>query len=126
MRDILTINSITALFRYSAENEERLSLAVSGKSGAIAIGGAVWAVLAVAIYLAALYSAFQASFLLNRFADEKKDLSDKIVVLELQLQKRQADFRAMNIPEIESMEKISSIRYIGGETATAYLPATVR
>ncbi|MBI2055946.1 MAG: hypothetical protein HYT37_01025 [Candidatus Sungbacteria bacterium] len=128
MKEAPTVNSITSLLNFgiSLRRARIFPLVGSDKNGLLAVAGIACASIAVVVYLVALYSAFEASFLLNRIADEKSELSEKIVVLELQLQKRQADFRLINIPELENMEKISSIRYIGGENATAYLPQSVR
>lgn len=90
------------------------------KRGIITITGIVCVVVAVSIYLSALYGAFEASFLLRRQAEEIKQLTERAVALEINLQKRQADFRLANIPELETMEKISSIKYIGNEPQTAF------
>ncbi len=78
------------------------------------------------VYLVALYSVFHTSFLLERVDRDSKEISQKILVLELELQKREGDFSDGKLPEFKDMEKVSSMRYIGGEQATAFLSSPPR
>ena len=82
--------------------------------------------IAIFVYLVMLYSAFQTSFLVRRFAVEAGVVTEKIVVLELELQKRRANILHADAEEIENMEKISSIHYIKLGDTTAFLPNDVQ
>lgn len=91
------------------------------KKGIITITALAIIVISMVTYIGALFNVFQEGFSLGRLAAETRNVKERIMVLELELQKKHGDFAAIKLENLSGMEKISSIRYIGLESSTAFL-----
>lgn len=71
-----------------------------------------WILVAVAIYLIAIYSFFGLGVALQEKSLMVKNLSESNTIVELNLQQQQTAFVRNNQTILESMEKISDMRYV--------------
>src|SRR3989344_4275448 len=91
------------------------------KKGIITITALAIIAISVVTYVGALFNIFQGGFSLGRFAVQTGGIREKIMVIELELQKKNGDFMDIKSEDLFGMEKISTIRYIGLESSTAFL-----
>jgi len=68
---------------------------------------------AILVYLVAVYSVFGLSMTLSQNGAVAKALTESNTIMELNLQREQTEFARNNQDVLESMEKISEIRYVG-------------
>ena len=73
----------------------------------------IWIGAAVIVYLMAVYSVFGLSVGLSRNEAAVKILTESNTIMELNLQQKQTEFARNNQDVLESMQKISEIRYVG-------------
>lgn len=78
------------------------------------ITGAIiaWITIAVVMYLVAVYSFFGLGVTLQHKSFAIKNLTESNTIAELNLQQRQTEFAKNNQYILESMEKISDMRYV--------------
>ncbi|MDP3778671.1 MAG: hypothetical protein Q8R30_01315 [bacterium] len=73
----------------------------------------VWIGGAILVYLVAVYSVFGLSVTLSQNGAVAKALTESNTIMELNLQREQTEFARNNQDVLESMQKISEIRYVG-------------
>ncbi len=71
-----------------------------------------WIVVAALIYLVAMYFIFGLGIALQEQSTVAKDLTESNIIAELNLQQRQTEFVRNNADVLQSMQKISDMRYI--------------
>jgi len=71
-----------------------------------------WIAIAVVIYFVAVYSFFGLGVTLQEKSSAIKDLIESNTITELNLQQRQTEFARNNKNILESMQKISDMRYV--------------
>ena len=77
-----------------------------------------WIVAGAVVYLIAMYSVFGLGIALQQKSTIAKDLTESNIIAELHLQQRQTEFARSNKDVLQSMHKISDMRYVSpGDTA---------
>lgn len=71
-----------------------------------------WIVVAALVYLTAMYSVFGLGIALQEQSTTAKDLTESNIIAELNLQQRQTEFARNNKDVLQSMQKISDMRYV--------------
>ena len=71
-----------------------------------------WIALAIVTYLAAAYSLFGFGISIQQKSALMKALTESNTIAELNLQQRQTQFAISNADALESMQKISDMRYV--------------
>lgn len=71
-----------------------------------------WIVVAAIVYLVAMYSVFGLGIALQQKSTAAKDLTESNIIAELHLQQRQTEFARSNADVLQSMQKISDMRYL--------------
>lgn len=99
-----------------SRNERYVSLSNTFRlfcNGGFATGAAIaWIILGTAIYLIAVYSSFGLEIGLQQKFLVVKNLTESNTIIELNLRQRQTEFTKNNQDILESMQKISDMRYV--------------
>ncbi len=99
-------------------NRVRVVVRILGQGGWVRRAIAMWIAGAVVTYLVAVYSLFGLSVTLARHVKEIKQLAESNTIIELNLRQKQTEFARDNESILQSMEKISDMKYVGpAETA---------
>ena len=113
----MTVVSHTYYKIYNSSRFERDSY-ISYVRGIFNSGGFVtkaaigWVAVAVVVYLVATYSVFGLDITLKQQSAVVKDLTESNTITELHLQQRQTEFARTNKDILQSMQKISDMRYV--------------
>jgi len=82
------------------------------QKGIITILGIIVILVSVIVYLAALYVTFQTGFSIQESSEQLIRLKDGTVKLEFSLRRKEAGLAEANKELLESMEKISAVKYL--------------
>ena len=72
----------------------------------------IWIAGAIVVYLVAVYSLFGLGITLQEKTIELKKLTEANIISELNLRQKQTEFARNNEDILQSMEKITNLRYI--------------
>lgn len=91
---------------------------INSKGWVTVLSGVVITI-SLALYIFSLYGSFGLGFKIRSHQAQVLELQNTVLNLELKLEKKQTDFTEEYKDVVESMEKISAIRYISAESVAS-------
>lgn len=118
---ILAQRKIFSVYWTPRWNEARVWLDSANENGVVTISLLGAGIVTLIVYLGALYAAFNFNLSVQNLAKQETDLSKEVLRIEVLLEGKKTSLAKNDAHVLEFMERVSAIKYLSGEPATALL-----